>query len=376
MFIKDFAIHIKKISKPRVLQAPIVALYQPYLYAKGLRSMGYNADYMVFDFAPFKWLARGCDIDLQIDGSNGLQVDKTREIEFLLYAIDNYDIFHFHSGFGLLNPIYSLWERLDDIKYLKKMGKKVVISWWGCDVRTEQVDIVYPYSACNECEETVRRDCNTSIQKKELIQKAFELADLNLSNGDLAASYKNITWIDNPIDCNEWKPISYDEIPAEFRLPKTEKTLIYHSFGNSQTRGDVKGTQYIKEAVERLQSEGYKVEFIFFDNIESNDLKYFQAQADIVIDQLRAGWYGSTAVECMSIGKPVVTYIRPEVEAILPHKHPVINANIDNIYSVIKDLLDNESKWKDTGKISRQYAQEYHHYTKIAEYLDKLYKRI
>ena len=36
------------------------------------------------------------------------------------------------------------------------------------------------------------------------------------------------------------------------------------------------------------------------------------AQADLVIDQLLAGWYGGFAVETMAMGKPVVCYIRAE----------------------------------------------------------------
>jgi len=327
------------IGKLKILQAPIVALYQPFLYAKGLRELGHQADYMVFDFSKDKWLSRDCDIDLKLDGKQGLQIEKTREIEFFLYAIENYDVFHFHSGFGLLNPMYSIWDRFSELEFLKKLGKKVVISWWGCDLRTEDVDIVHKYSACNECEPSIRNGCRNSTEKKKMIEKAFNFADINLSNGDLAASYKGVKWIDNAIDCNEWKPIPKEEIPGEFRLKETENLRIYHSFGNSSIRGDVKGTRQITEAVQRLKEEGYKVEFIFFDNVSNKDIKYFQAQADIVVDQLKAGWYGSTAMECLAMGKPVITYIRPEVAKIVPHEHPLIYADEENLYDVLKDLI-------------------------------------
>ena len=35
-------------------------------------------------------------------------------------------------------------------------------------------------------------------------------------------------------------------------------------------------------------------------------------EADIVVDQLNAGWYGLFAIECMALGKPVVTFLHDE----------------------------------------------------------------
>jgi glycosyltransferase involved in cell wall biosynthesis len=366
----------KDMRKPRILHSPIVALYQPYLYVKGLRGLGYEADYMVHNFKPESWLARDCDFDLELNGSNGLHPEKTREIEFFLHAVENYDIFHFHSGFGLLHPAYSIWDRLDELKLLKKLGKKIIMSWWGCDLRTEEVDMAYEYSACQECEEEVRQGCRISTEKMKMIERAFRDADVHLSVGDLVSSYKGIEWIDNAIDCDEWRPFEINEMPEKFRLPKTNKVRIYHSFGSSELRGDVKGTRFIIEAVEKLKSEGYGVELIFFDQIPNRDLKYYQAQADVVVDQLRAGWYGSTAMECLSMGKPVITYIRPEVEAIIPHEHPLINANIDNIYYVLKDLLNDRKRIKTTGERSRKYALTHHHYINIAIKLDNIYMKL
>ena len=37
--------------------------------------------------------------------------------------------------------------------------------------------------------------------------------------------------------------------------------------------------------------------------------------ADIVVDQLNAGWYGLFAIECMALGKPVVTFLHDEAVA-------------------------------------------------------------
>jgi hypothetical protein len=61
------------------------------------------------------------------------------------------------------------------------------------------------------------------------------------------------------------------------------------------------------------------------------------------------------------------------VEAILPHEHPLINANIDNIYSKLKDLVNDKEKIIELGKGSRDYALKYHHYINIAKQLISFY---
>lgn len=366
----------KRNKKLRILHSPTVALYQPYLMVKGLRELGHNVDYMVHNFRDTESkFARSYDFNLELNGTKGLEYEKGKELEFFDYAVKNYDIFHFHSGNGLFWEGYGLWNRLDELAYLKKIGKKIVMSWWGCDIRTEDVDIVNKWSACNYCIEENRNFCQKS-DKKVMIEKVNKYVDIQLSSGDIVASYNQVNWMDNAIDTNEFTPIEYNNIPIEYRLPKTDKIRIYHSFGNSISRGDVKGSIEIRNSVERLIDEGYDLEFIYCNDIPNKDIKYYQAQADIVVDQLKCGWHGSTGVECLSMQKPVIVYIRPEVEKIIPHKHPLINANPDNIYDVLKSMLDNMENVKNIGIQSREYVLKYHDYKVIAKKLELLYESI
>lgn len=363
-------------QKLRVLHAPIVALYQPYLLTKGLKELGCIADYMVHNFQERdKWLARESTYNLKLNMREGLQIEKSRELDFFNYAVANYDVFHFHSGYGLLSQNYSLWDRLNELEFLKRKGKRIVMHWWGCDLRTEKIDIMNSWSACNICEDSIRQACK-SDEKMKMIHKAFKYIDVHLSNGDLAASYKDIQWFDNAIDCEEFQPLELSAIPKKYHLQQNNKLKIFHSFGNSTLRGDVKGSFEIKEAVEKLQNEKYNIEFIFFDHIPNTEVKYYQAQADIVVDQLKAGWYGSAGMECLAMGKPVITYIRPEVEKIIPHNHPLINANINTIYEVLKNLLDNMNKTRQIGKESREYALKYHDYRVVSKKLLDIYETI
>jgi hypothetical protein len=53
-------------------------------------------------------------------------------------------------------------------------------------------------------------------------------------------------------------------------------------------------------------------------------------KADLLVDQLLAGWYGGVAVEFMALGKPVVCYLRESDLRFLPEamrrQIPIIRA--------------------------------------------------
>ena len=361
----------------RILQAPIVLIYLPYLYAKGLRELGHKSDYMVFRTSPYEWLLQGePDINLRCHYNEGMQREKTREIEFLLYAINNYDIFHFHVKYGLLWPSYWLWDECSDFAFLRKMGKKIIISHWGwCDTNKGDTAIPWGRSECDTCVSQKANLCENPIHLRH-IECGFKYADAILSCGKANVAYPQILWMNNAVDCCKWRPYAHDEIPERFRLPATKNIRIYHSVANSAKRQDDKGSPAIKAAVERLQQEGFPLEFMFFDKVPNKDLKYYQAQADLVIDQLYAGWHGLTAVECMAVGKPVITYINPEVAKIVPQEHPVINASIETIYDVIKECVSDMDKLRMIGNASREYAIKYHHYTVVAQRLESIYSSL
>ena len=68
-----------------------------------------------------------------------------------------------------------------------------------------------------------------------------------------------------------------------------------------------KGTDHVLETC-----EGLDVELRIVEGLHHDDALARYRDADIVVDQLNAGWYGLFAIECMALGKPVVTYLHDE----------------------------------------------------------------
>lgn len=194
-------------------------------------------------------------------------------------------------------------------------------------------------------------------------------SDLNIGYGVLdSTQYKATHFKYKSIDLDLWSPnIS---MPHEMILPSTNKIRILHSFMFGKERvvaqtGNIKGTKYVVDAVERLRAEGYEIELLSFDDVPTAQYRFLQVQADIVVEELIRGTWGSTAVECMALGKPVVTYVRSDWEAryyrLFPETRPLplVNANKWTIYEVLKKLVDDASLRREIGIRSRRFAE--HH---------------
>src|SRR5262249_38314037 len=73
----------------------------------------------------------------------------------------------------------------------------------------------------------------------------------------------------------------------------------------------------IEAALQELASR-FDFEYVPIRSVSHEDAMKLYRSADLVIDQLLAGWYGGIAVETMAMGKPVACYIPDEDLYVLP----------------------------------------------------------
>ena len=184
--------------------------------------------------------------------------------------------------------------------------------------------------------------------------------------------------------CDEdiWSPDLV--IPEEYRIRRStqNEVLIYHGVGNffdkhySGSR-DYKGTRAIQSAVNNMQRKGLPVRLLFVHDLPSSKVRYVQAQADIVVDQLNFGRYGANARECMMLGRPVVGRIMHSeasgVEELACLKEcPIVNATEETIEEVLLDLVSSPAKRHALGRASRVYAEKWHSTRALAERYEKV----
>ena len=111
-------------------------------------------------------------------------------------------------------------------------------------------------------------------------------------------------------------------------------------------------------------------------------MRYYQAQADIVVDELIYGWWGSTGVECLTLGKPFICYLRPSWKQSFFSNFteyselPVIEANINNIYEVLKKVVTDKAFREEKGARSRAFAKKHFSPERNTQQFSKFLERL
>jgi len=318
-----------------------------------------------------------------------------------LKAIRNYDIFHFSNAGGLYfsNYISEILRKLNlgylGIKILRKLGKKIVYSNNGCLDGVSQTSFSSwgPESVCDIC--VWKNNPSVCNDEKNLKWGKIrnELADYQITLGGNRKDYNDDPRVHEVpgfycLDHEFWDPDIL--IPSNYLLPIEKSTIkILHAIGNfdSRTKGNdkknIKSSHIYLPLIEQLKKEGYDVELIFFKDVPNKVFRYYQLQADIVVDMLTFGFFGANIREAMMLGKPCICFLRPEwLESMrkeIPEyvdELPVISATPDTIHEVLIDLIVNEEKRKEIGKKSREFAVKWHSAESGAKQLDKIYSNL
>jgi len=124
-------------------------------------------------------------------------------------------------------------------------------------------------------------------------------------------------------------------------------------------------------AVENLKkTHGHLFEFELVENLPHDQaLRIFQT-ADLIIDQLLAGWYGAFAIEVM--GKPVICRIEEkDLHFVLKQMgrevlEAFINAVPDNIQEIRTKCIDDRQLLLARAKVGVDYARKWHETKSVA----------
>lgn len=267
--------------------------------------------------------------------------------------IRDHDVFHYHYA-------QTLREDFSDLQYLKGSGKRAVMHHWGNDVRFhEQAKSLNPYAYTGDSPSNEYMDYRlnriSSVIEDAIVQD-YEVYDY------VKDYYKRVHVVPIAIDLS---PIQY-----EYVEPKDPPLLVH-----APTNPYFKGTEHIERAIKRLK-ETHNFRYQRIEHMNHEEALKLYKQADIILDQILCGSYGLLSVETMSLGKPVVTYVREDLLPRFPEEPPIINANPSNVYSVIKALLDAPKSWREIGQNGRKYAETYHCSKVVTKKILDIYKSL
>ena len=283
----------------------------------------------------------------------------------LAWALIRYDIFHYFYDRGILAPMPGLGINSKELHYLKMANKFLFTYAYGADVRTQLLTKAFGnYNCCILCP-SPGAHCICDDKKGEAnINRIREVATAMNSMGDMMAyvpGARNMHYW--PLDINR---IGYVGVRHNWReTPLRIAHIPNHSH--------FKGSLYLENAIEQLCREGYAVELISATGIPNQQVIELYSSVDIVADQFIIGFHGYAALEAMSLGKPVLCFIRNDEMKLDPQTCPIINVEPQMIYQILKEILLGEHDLIEIGKNSRKYVENNYSVSAIANQLGLMY---
>ena len=137
-----------------------------------------------------------------------------------------------------------------------------------------------------------------------------------------------------------------------------------------------KGTEHVIAACEGLDADLEIVEGLHHDEAFER-----YRDADIVVDQLNAGWYGLFAIECMALGKPVVTFLHDEAVARTEEAFGTASRSCRATEETLRERLRAARRRRRasagaSAPQSRAYVERVHDIERVADRLLALYARL
>ena len=312
----------------RVTLCPVNTAGVPWTNAQALRRRGVDARLVVFE--RYK-LHPEADWSLELPSNKvllGFTHRQAKQWSAFARLLPQTDIFHFHFGLTLVPQSLQF-------PIVKAFGKKSVMHYLGSDIRGKT---------------------------------PAQLAYGRKADAEIVGSYDAIRWVPEA----EVIPPGLDLSRIEPAPPSDRaRPLIVHA-PSSRRR---KGSEHVIAAVEGLDADLELVEGLHHDEA----FERYRA-ADIVVDQLNAGWYGLFAIEAMALGKPVVTFLHDEAlrrtEEAFGTRVPIVSATAETLREAIRPLVADAARRRELGAASRAYVERVHDLEQVTDRLLDLYARL
>lgn len=311
-----------------------------------------------------------------------IKVDSSEQLQLTNFGFWSYQKF---ISKWLFYKFGDMW----DIHIAKQAGIKIGYANNGCLDGALQTSFAKwgPLNTCQICAWYNNDQVCSDHLNAEWGKFRNNVADYQCTIGSNKVDFNDVPEVfESPwfycLDTQVWNPDML--IPSNYLLPFSKETVkIYHAVGNFESRStvsnkNIKCTHIYLPLIEKFKSEGLPVELIFFHGLPNKVVRYYQAQADIVVDMLTFGFFGANIREAMMLGIPTVCYLRPEwleeMRKEIPDyvdELPVVSATPDTVEEILRDLINDKEKRDEIGRKSREFAVKWHGSEIAARYFDR-----
>jgi glycosyltransferase involved in cell wall biosynthesis len=304
----------------RVTHCPVNVAGIPWENVEALRRKGVEARLVVFNRGKLH-----PETDISLDRHGGLPRRLATQFAALARLLPKTDVFHFYFGLTLVPPSLQF-------PILSATRRKSVFHYLGSDIRGKRPE---------------------------------ELTDGKRANAEIVGSYAALRWVPEAhvvppgLDLRPYIPVP----PSDNSRP-----LVVHAPSNREK----KGTRYVIEACELLP-----VDLDIVEGVRHDEARERYARADIVVDQLNAGWHGVFALEAMALGKPVLAHLDPDTVERSAEGYgirvPIVPATKETLVDALRPLVDSLPLRREVGAAGRAYVERVHDIDRVADRLLAIY---
>ena len=266
----------------------------------------------------------------------------------------------FHSFFSNYLDLLQTFE----LFLLRMLKKPYFVLYQGDDIRQGSfLEDKYDVSIASVAPPGYYNKMDDNFKKGQSLRICRHAKHVFFLNPDLASLLP---------DNSSFLPYSHISIPES---PPTVCHSTVLRIAHAPTNRAVKGTDLILESLDILRDEGFVFSLDLIENVSHGEALSRLSQADLLIDQLFAGWYGGVALEFMSYAKPVVCFIRDDDLVAIPSQMslelPVLRIDHLNILSQLRLILSLDFHELDVvGLKSFEFVKRWHHPSSVAQILE------
>lgn len=232
------------------------------------------------------------------------------------------------DGFLSVHGRFDINHLADDLDALRQQGLKLALIAHGSDVRDPDAHMRrYDYSYYRQAPAGfVERLRRVSARNRALAVESG--LPLFVSTPDLLIDVPFAQWLPLCIDPAAWSGSPggpWSGAPAVLHLP-------------SKRVPPIKGTDVIDQELRILEGEGL-IRYLAPEAVSNSQMPALVKKADIVVDQIRGGYYGVASVEAMAAGKLVVCAMGADVVELMSEPPPVVSADPSNFRARLLDII-------------------------------------
>jgi len=331
----------------RIFHGPGPSAGQPRILSAEMQSEGHEA-YCVN-------IVREAAFGYEKDISFPYRVGAIDPKHLLYWAARRFGIFHFYfrttSNYVTDGAVSK--EIFQDVHILRALGCKVIMHFRGTEARVQSVFERKNPFAWSRGEDPFP---GGDTLRKNILKRADGLFyKLLVTDPELQGYVENSMILQRAIDFRKIDAILKEHKSAAQNI-SDQKIRIAHA----PSRRALKGTKIVLDVIQKFIDQGMDIELDVIEQVTNVEALKRMAKADLVIDQMRIGWYGVLAVEAMALGKPTIAYIRDDLIDRLEPDCPIIKSNPDSFADDLSSLLKDRKELARTGAKSRKFAKRYH----------------